>query len=499
MKKLICFMLTTMILLLTACSEEAGRYADNDPVRAATSGLATAKGLNTADNGNITINSSMTISNNLIKLNGNDAYLRLKMIVGKYYEDWNPGAFMGTVWEGSFIFELSDAYGKALTTTDLREYYKEPLTFTGNFKLVFDDYNNDGNMDFTLGQYASSNGITYKLFTIKRDGTVEGLKIREKSELFISSSTGLYSTRLQKYNNISFKELYYDNAQGRNYETVYEWRDKEFVSTGTREIKLFDGYYDFLSDPAIEPKALLEYIHENISLCSESFAANLLLRLESRQKEYQEQLVNRFYNGDYFKSEFAALDIDDTDRNNIDNIKDPKLRELLTDIGDNGFKLVRVEGGLYPVIDFSIYNEFGRYLPEDLRNYFTLMTAESDNIPGMDGGLIISWNEVIRRALAQEQFLLLYDRSQKWIEVQALFEEYVRFIFFAQPNTPDFVYATRVMDPKLKQSLMDAVSSKRDTPLLKKLNDYIEVLSRNKYKLTDEVDQFKKAAVNELS
>jgi len=539
-KKVVCFILLSMTLLLTACTEGAGKGTADDSsgttllsgtTASGTTAIAvtTADGINSeaggsltvekitqgssidADNNNTTlqnqtdlnsniiISTPMTISNNLIQFKGTDAYLRLKMVSGKYYEDWSPGAYMGTIWEGSFILELSDVYGKTLTQTDLREYYTEPLTFTGKFQLEFDDYNDDGNPDFTLGQYASSNGSTYKLFTINPDGTVEGLLIKDRPELFITSSAVPYSVRLQKYSSIAFKERYYDNSQGKNYECVYEWRDGVFTGTGTREIKSLEGYYEILSDPAIDPKDMLEYIRKNIGNSMESDAANLLLRLELRQGEYQEQLVDRYYNGDYFNSEFNSLDINDTEQNNIDNIKDSKLRELLTDIRSNGFKLVRVEGGLYPIIDYSIYNEFNQYLPEDLRSYFTLMAMDSEQIPAMDAGLVISWSELIKRALAQEQFILTYDRSQKWIEVQALFKEYVRYLFFSLPNTPDFEYETKIMDPELKKCLLDVAARKGESPLEKAITDYLDVLIKNKYKLTDEVEQFRQTAAEELS
>lgn len=159
----------------------------------------------------------MTLSNNdLFPINGEHQYLRLKMIKGKYYEDWNPGAYMGTLWEGSYIIELTDENGNTICQTDLSKIYKEPLIFNSSFKIQFDDYNNDGDIDFTIGQYASSNGRDYKLFTLKKDGKAEELPVKDHPTMFISNTTGYYSTKLTKIDKATFKIEYYDNSKGKH-------------------------------------------------------------------------------------------------------------------------------------------------------------------------------------------------------------------------------------------------------------------------------------------
>jgi bla regulator protein BlaR1 len=172
----------------------------------------------------------MTLSNNdLFSINGEKQYLRLKMVKGKYYEDWFPGASMGTIWEGNFIIELADDFGTTIEQTDLSKFYKEPLTFNSSFKIHFDDYNNDGYIDFTIGQYASSNGNDYKLFTMRKNGKIEELPVKDFSSLFISNATGFYSTTLTKVDKITFKKEHYNNSKGKHLEDVFKWDGKEFV------------------------------------------------------------------------------------------------------------------------------------------------------------------------------------------------------------------------------------------------------------------------------
>ena len=182
------------------------------------------------NNPNISIQSSMTLSNNdLFPLNGKQQYLRVKMIEGKYYEDWNSGAFMGTIWNGSFIIELNDDSGNVMTKTDLSTVYEEPLIFNSAFEIAFDDYNNDEDLDFTIGQYSSSNGNNYKLFTLRSDGKVEELPIKDYHSLFISKTEGFYSTKLTKVDKNSFHIQYYDNSKQKNFIDTFRWNGKEFV------------------------------------------------------------------------------------------------------------------------------------------------------------------------------------------------------------------------------------------------------------------------------
>ncbi len=177
----------------------------------------------------IDIQSPMTLSNSMVTFNGQTAYLRLKMIKGRYYEDWNPGAYMGTLWEGSFIFELSDEYGKTIAETDISKMFTEPLTFSSSFNIEFNDYNNDGDSDFTIGQYGSSNGYFYRIFTLRKDGKVEQLPIKDHTDLFISNRTGSYSTKLDIINGTTFEIEYYDNSVPATFRDIYQWDGNQFI------------------------------------------------------------------------------------------------------------------------------------------------------------------------------------------------------------------------------------------------------------------------------
>lgn len=88
MNKMTHFTVLTLILipLLTSCSYK------NVNSRAFLSSSTEAGGKNPS----IIIQSPVTLSNNsMLQIYGKNQYLRLKMVKGRYYEDWNIGAYSG--------------------------------------------------------------------------------------------------------------------------------------------------------------------------------------------------------------------------------------------------------------------------------------------------------------------------------------------------------------------------------------------------------------------
>lgn len=186
----------------------------------------------------ISVQSPMTISDNFLgNANGRQQYLRLKLVRGKYYEDWYPGPVSGTVWEGEYVIELADEIGNVIARTDLNRFYREPLIFNSHFQLAFDDYNGDGDIDFTIGQYAASNGWDYRLFTLRENGGIEELPIRDHPSLFISMHDG-HSLKLDKVDSRSFKCVHYDNSRQMWVERVFRWDGEAFVLAESREAEL---------------------------------------------------------------------------------------------------------------------------------------------------------------------------------------------------------------------------------------------------------------------
>jgi hypothetical protein len=159
--------------------------------------------------------------------NGDEEKLYVRMITGELKEEKEPGPFTGAYWEGKFQLELVAKDGTLLHSLDLNSTFGEgALIFAQNraFDIKFEDYNSDGYSDFSIGQYFSSNGSTYNLYSL----IPEGIVVIHR-ELFTASSE--YSNLYEKAGNNSFKNRYYDMERGEYVESLFTWQGEQFVRT----------------------------------------------------------------------------------------------------------------------------------------------------------------------------------------------------------------------------------------------------------------------------
>lgn len=232
MKKL--FFAMASIFIMSACSEATTISTKPlTPITSESSRLIPADKLTvelsspTPTSNTIQVTGPLTLSrNDLFQFTNKHEYLSVVLTSGKYFEDWSPGPYMGRNWAGEFQIQLCNEIGEVTSAVDLNDF--GDVVFNSFFNIEFDDYNEDGNIDFTIGQYASSNGSVFKLFTLDKTGRIQELPIKGYPKLFVSS-TGRYSKKLTK-NKLGFSCTYYDNSIGKEVKQTFVWNGKEFIS-----------------------------------------------------------------------------------------------------------------------------------------------------------------------------------------------------------------------------------------------------------------------------
>ncbi|XID94948.1 FG-GAP repeat protein [Paenibacillaceae bacterium WGS1546] len=153
--------------------------------------------------------------------------LEVRMLSGGLKEEQDPGPYTGQYWEGTFQLLLSAEDGTPLHMLDLNSTFgNETLIFDKNraFDIAFADYNNDGYSDFAIGQYFSSNGFTYNIYSLQPEGIIVLHR-----DLF--TAAGEYSILYDKAGNTSFRNRYYDMDKGVMKETLFTWQGDKFVRT----------------------------------------------------------------------------------------------------------------------------------------------------------------------------------------------------------------------------------------------------------------------------
>jgi hypothetical protein len=159
-----------------------------------------------------------------------------------------------------------------------------------------------------------------------------------------------------------------------------------------------------------------------------------------------------------------------------------------------GYRVETAEGMYFPIMNYEYMKKYSSYVTGDMRDYIDIMAVETNKVPAKDAGLVISWEEVIARALAQESFVSKYGSSARTEGVEELRKRYVTFMLYGLNNTPLFSYDTKTMNPEAREAYARAVSGNSSGELVQLLKKYMEVLEKSDYKLTPEVEEFRKNA-----
>lgn len=236
-----------------------------------------------------------------------------------------------------------------------------------------------------------------------------------------------------------------------------------------------------------------EFIAKNLSSVSSENAAVMVNKLEELQKGYLDKLSDKYYNGDVMQKKLIQQFKQGNDMSKIDAIQDKELKDLLVETRDSGYKVETAEGTYFPIIDYTFFKKYSAKVTPDLKDYIDLMAVESDKVPVKDAGLMINWDEILKRAMNQEKFLNTHKNSVKAAEVKEKRNQYLSFLLFGTNNTPLFSYETKTMVPEARNTYLNAVKNAEGSTVLKILTDYMELLKKSDYKFTDAVDQFRKA------
>lgn len=243
MKKIIYMIIAIIsITLLVSCTPKTTGAAVTLPVVTSSENTTTSSSDSPPAGPDILVKTPMTVSlTDLFPVSQKHEYLMLQMVKGTYTEELQPEALPVPTWQGYFALQLVESTGKILSKKDLSKTYErtlidvngnsstdtEILEFKGSFEFKFGDYNNDGDLDFTLGQHASSNGNVYKIFTIRKNNEIEELKIKDNPELYITGGEP-YSAALEKADTATFKiKQFYPGGTTRD--LFFKWSGSEFV------------------------------------------------------------------------------------------------------------------------------------------------------------------------------------------------------------------------------------------------------------------------------
>ncbi|WP_432402164.1 hypothetical protein [Wukongibacter sp. M2B1] len=242
---------------------------------------------------------------------------------------------------------------------------------------------------------------------------------------------------------------------------------------------------------------IISFVNKNISFLSKENGSIMVNKLEELQKKNLKKLENKFYGSDTLQNKMYKIYSSDLGIK-IENVDDNELKALLQETMDNGYKVESAEGMFFPIIDYEFYKKYSSYITPDIKDYIHIMEIESNEAPAKDAALVIEWGEVLKRALRQEKFINGYPDSGKINDVKELYKKYIRFTLFGLNNTPLFSYDSKVMVEDARGIYNKAIESNEGSKLIITLKDFIEILEKNNYRLTDKSKKYREDVLESI-
>jgi len=266
----------------------------------------------------------------------------------------------------------------------------------------------------------------------------------------------------------------------KNDKEIYEALESTLTSSNTEES---DGLlYEFKSivDSNNEPYVLVQFIDENIKNATEEEAAVMILILEKVQKEYIQEYTDEIFMED---NQMELLRLSGTelffDEANIGQIENVKLKDIVERIFKGKYKLINMEGGFYPGIDYEKLKEYNRYLSDEIRGYIEIKALNSNKPAVLDAEITISFDELGERLIQTEKYIQKYPQGVKFEEVLRIYGDYLRLYLEGSDNSPIYEYETR----EIKKDILKSYKNMKGNNKLitaKIISKYIDIIEYNK-------------------
>jgi hypothetical protein len=163
---------------------------------------------------------------------GKGDQMSIWLMEGKKYNDTDLWDGAGQKYEGRFIIVVEIGGMKPVTSDLNRLFYPqyergEKMFFwcSEPWKIVFADYNHDGQVDFNLGQYRDGVACTFRFFTVSPKGEVSELPVQRQPD-GILGPRGTHSTPEIEPTDEGFLHSYYSRLIGTQVKSWYGW-DKD--------------------------------------------------------------------------------------------------------------------------------------------------------------------------------------------------------------------------------------------------------------------------------
>lgn len=268
--------------------------------------------------------------------------------------------------------------------------------------------------------------------------------------------------------------------------------------------KIMSEFNKLINTKDISEQEIIKFVDHNIKNIPSDNASKLVLGIEEVQHKNYEKRINSFFTGN-IQTKIAKAFVDKNSINvldtmkDLDNVKDDELKKYLSEILQCGYKIITTEGQYYPIQNYEYLKKYNYYITDDIKEYINIKALDSAHPSTSDAAIIISWNEVFSRALKSENFLRKYPYSLKVENIKQQYLFYAATYLYGTNNSPSFDYINNKLSNEILESYRTVSSDKSlQGDLVEIIKKYLHVLKKHNYKLTDEVENYRKNALNNL-
>ncbi|SFF12130.1 hypothetical protein SAMN04487969_114143 [Paenibacillus algorifonticola] len=227
---------------------------------------------------------------------------------------------------------------------------------------------------------------------------------------------------------------------------------------------------------AKEPFEIVSFLNENMSKAGQERADTMIREL------------NAYYNNDLERTQDAFFEKNVQEvllqqqwpitASNAAEIQDAAVKQLVITKLMGGYKLIMVEGSIYPIIDFELQKVYKNYVSQQMNDYIFLRAVESNEVSAKDAGLIITWDKLANRAVLSETYIKTYPNSAERPEIEQLYlNSYLSMYIYGLNNTPIFDMETYRLLSEVKTSYQKLVKEHPETVTAKIVSQFLDVLA----------------------
>ncbi|KAA8755868.1 hypothetical protein [Paenibacillus sp. UASWS1643] len=234
------------------------------------------------------------------------------------------------------------------------------------------------------------------------------------------------------------------------------------------------------------------YLESHIDQVTTHHATLMVLQLENARNKALTAMTDRLLVPNVQDKMIKAYKWNDSFTTLMSRTNDTSLRALLQQARDSGYRLVMLEGSLYPIMNYMAFQKYISYVKPDIKQYINIMAVETSNLAADDGALVIGYQEILNRALNQERFLNEYPKSNRVQQVKNLMNNYSLYTFYGLNNTPLFDYDTNKMTANAQKGYKAVLqrNSSEDSAFLTKLEKFMDIVTEAKFEKTATIEKW---------